>query len=334
MDDGVIVKVLRAYGMRPVRLLAVQKGYRNESHAALLADGRRVNLILYKSEPDIVSRIKRANAVADYLASQGLPARSRVDPRIIRLNGTRYAAVYYYLPGSTIPWEAYTKAHIKLLGQTMALMHGILAGMPYPPADHSIADEYLTVVRRMERYFTNPQTAAAVTAKLGVHVDTGMFQKLATVLTVCKQLPGQQALHMDFVRGNVLFQHICGKPLVSGMLDFEKTGSGHPLFDIARTLAFLLVDCKYKKEDKVRKYFLLSGYAKQRGRLFKNITIYDRLKDDISLLERLLDLFLLYDFYKFLKHNPYESLDQNEHFVRTKQILINRNIISVPEMLK
>jgi hypothetical protein len=334
MDDEVIVKVLHAYGMEPIHLLAMQKGYRNESHAAVLTDGRQVNLIVYKSEPGIVRRIKRANHVADYLSSQGLPTRSTADRRIIRLNGTQYAAVYHYLPGGTIPWESYTKAHIKLLGQTMALMHSTLAGMPQPPAEHLVADEYLAIVQRMQQYFANPHTTDAATAKLGLYIDTGIFRKLAVVLTLCKQLPGQQALHMDFVRGNVLFQHADTTVRVSGILDFEKTGYGHPLFDIARTLAFLFVDCKYKKEDKVQKYFLLSGYAKQSGVPFRNITVYNILKDDISTFDRLLDLFLLHDFYKFLRHNPYESLGQNEHFVRTKQILINRNIISAPEMLK
>ena len=51
---------------------------------------------------------------------------------------------------------------------------------------------------------------------------------------------------------------------------------------------------------------------------------------DISarrLLEPLLDAFLLYDFYKFLRHNPYESLSANEHFTRTRDLLLARRII-------
>jgi hypothetical protein len=46
------------------------------------------------------------------------------------------------------------------------------------------------------------------------------------------------------------------------------------------------------------------------------------------LLERLLGLFLLYDFYKFLRHNPYEYLPQNEHFARTRMLLLKRHLIS------
>ncbi len=48
---------------------------------------------------------------------------------------------------------------------------------------------------------------------------------------------------------------------------------------------------------------------------------------DYDLLEVLVDLFLFYDFYKFLRHNPYESLTDNEHFIRTKAILLRQGLI-------
>jgi hypothetical protein len=47
-----------------------------------------------------------------------------------------------------------------------------------------------------------------------------------------------------------------------------------------------------------------------------------------ELLEPLINLFLMYDFYKFLHHNPYESLKDNEHFVRTKLLLIKRRLLT------
>ena len=128
---------------------------------------------------------------------------------------------------------------------------------------------------------------------------------------------------MDFVRGNILFAED-EKAQITGVLDFEKATWGPPVFDIARTLAFLIVDCKYKDEAKVRKYFLHSGYNKRGQAEF----------EPTELLEDLLNFFLLYDFYKFLRHNPYESLKDNEHFVRTRDFLLKRNIIAHTEMLE
>jgi aminoglycoside phosphotransferase (APT) family kinase protein len=121
---------------------------------------------------------------------------------------------------------------------------------------------------------------------------------------------------MDFVRGNILFSGF----EITGILDFEKTALGHPIMDMARTLAFLLVDCKYKTEEKVNKYFVQSGYTKRGA---NKETIND---DDRGLL---VEMFLLYDLYKFLRHNPYESLYENEHYIRTKDILVKYGVISL-----
>jgi Ser/Thr protein kinase RdoA (MazF antagonist) len=135
-------------------------------------------------------------------------------------------------------------------------------------------------------------------------------------------LPAKQPLHMDFVRSNILFEAVPAGDFnmsISGILDFEKAAYGHPLFDIARTLTFLLVDCKYKAPDKVRKYFLGSGYIKRGAAMLPS--------KHMSILEPALNLFLFHDFYKFLRHNPYESLPDNEHFMRTAQLLIPRQLI-------
>jgi Ser/Thr protein kinase RdoA (MazF antagonist) len=126
--------------------------------------------------------------------------------------------------------------------------------------------------------------------------------------------PSQQPLHMDFVRGNILFDD----DKITGILDFEKASLGHVIMDVSRTLAFLLVDCKYKTPEKVRKYFLKSGYFKDTGGKIINL----------KLMDLLIEMFLTYDFYKFLRHNPYESLLQNQHYLRTRDILINLGVIS------
>lgn len=314
-----VEQILELYGVHAVSVLPVQKGYRNASHAAITTTGLHVNIIIYKREPAILATLKRANLVGDYLAGQGFPARKTRDDHIVRLKGhnqTRYAALYDYLPGETIPWDAYTMAHIKELGAYLSAMHRLLKGAPFT-LENTVTDEYLAAVERMRTYLERSGVQRALNAKLGMHASVP--ERFTSLLTECAKLPNQQILHMDFVRGNVLFDDT---PSITGVLDFEKTAWGHPIFDVARTLAFLLVDCKYKSEQQVRKYFLFSGYDKRGPGSFK-ITPANR-----QLLEELVDLFLFYDFYKFLLHNPYESLAENEHFIRTRDILLQRKVIA------
>lgn len=353
-DNDLVERVLRAYGLQYVHISPPQKGYRNQSYAVKLK-GRTLNLMLYKAEPGMAARIKRANAVSDHLNKQGLPARNTADPRIIRMStGTyeKFGALYHYLPGHTIPWEGYTQDHIKLLGKTMSDMHAALADVDIPDLPEA-ADEYLAIVARMKVYFSDVSVQHALANKLLLRVRPEEFDEFECILTGSKLLPVKQPLHMDFVRSNILWEdgpEYCHwqyeestlgragralpvrradepkittsdmeKVMVSGILDFEKTAYGHPLFDVARTLAFLLVDCKYKEPEKVRKYFLGSGYIK-RGAAVLPVRHMD-------LLEPLLGIFLFYDLYKFLRHNPYESLPFNEHFMRTVALLIPRKLV-------
>lgn len=315
-----------AYGIRPAKIHRPQKGYRNEIWPVELADGSMRSIAFFKRENGIVDRVRRTDAVSEYLASKDFPARQRADKRLLQIktpSAVVYAGAYTYLPGTTIPWEAYTMDHLKLLGKAMGDMHFLLADMP-PAGLPSVYEEYDAVLQRMRRYFSDEKVTQAVFQKLGLQLETNVFAASASVLKKCQAKTGQQALHMDFVRGNILFggsstpAFTLNKTRLSGVLDFEKTAQGLPVVDIARTLAFLLVDCKYKPSEKVYKYFLHSGYIK-RGQA--------KVAIDETLLEDLISLFLLYDFYKFLRHNPYEFLHANEHYVRTRDILHKRNMI-------
>jgi len=87
-----------------------------------------------------------------------------------------------------------------------------------------------------------------------------------------------------------------------------------------------MVDCKHKSEQQVRKYFLFSGYQKRGNNRLPKVRLTGISKTS-DLLARLVDIFLLYDFYKFLRHNPYQSLSDNEHFLRTRDLLLSRELI-------
>jgi Ser/Thr protein kinase RdoA (MazF antagonist) len=325
MNESVVAKALAAYGVTSLAVRAPQKGYRNESFAVDTQAGQTLNIIFYKSEVGILERIHNANAVGGYLAAQNFPARCLHDPRILRLRSGRhlkYAAMYNYLPGHTIPWEGYNQDHIKLLGKTMSDMHAALKNFERDELPE-VADEYLAIVARMKRYFAEAPVQRALREKLLLTVDMARFEQFEALLVGSKLLPGKQPLHMDFVRSNILFQDDSTdsefKVRISGILDFEKTAYGLPLFDIARTLAFLLIDCKYKQPHKVRKYFLGSGYIKRGAAILP--------ERHLELLDPLVDLFLFYDFYKFLRHNPYESLPDNEHFMRTVTALMPERLV-------
>lgn len=325
-----ILRALDAYNLQPVHVMPPQKGYRNQSFGVQLKNDATLNFILYKNEPDILSRIKRTNRVANFVANAGLPARKSFDPRILRLQGeheTRFGALYYYLSGNTIAWEAYTMQHIKLLGKGLGDMHAALKGLPKNQSLPSVALEYAGILERMQDYFAHMPVQRAIQQKLGLSVSHRVFQRLRRFVQACDNLPDQQALHMDFVRGNILFSN---QPQlhISGILDFEKTGQGHVMFDIARTLAFLLVDCKHKTHAQVWRYFLDSGYNKRSKSSVRKTNV--RMNGaSYDLLDTLIDLFLLHDFYKFLRHNPYESLAQNQHYLRTRQLLIDRNLVVI-----
>ncbi len=317
-EQQLVSRIVTAYGVAHTAIGTAQKGYRNASYAVATPSGR-LNLIIYKSEPGILARIKNANAIGAFLQDRGGGVRAPREHRVIRLTTPlgvqKYAALYNYLPGQTIPWEAYTMEHIKALGAAMGDMHAKLADFD-AKALPDVTKENLALIKRMARYFADPNVQRALQQKLGLAASAPDFAK---IMRLAQRFPGRQALHMDFVRGNILFDGA----RITGIVDFEKAAFGHPLFDIARTLAFLLVDCKYKAEPKIRKYFLQSGYAK-RGKARLTTIIIGK----TNVLETLVTFYLWHDFYKFLRHNPYESLAANQHFTRTKAMLLKRGLIT------
>lgn len=334
MKQTTIEAIVERYSLEYLKIFPPTKGYRNESYKIALSNHTNLNFILYKTEPGIKKRILNANEVSNYAAKKGLPTRQLYSIKIIKLKSgsfEQYGALYNYLPGQTIAWEAYTKDHIKSLGKTLSDLHAALKN--FPGTLPSVSKEYLILMNQMEIYFSKPGVHQALELKLGLKFNIKTIGTIVELLKNCEYLKGKQALHMDFVRGNILFKSHA-TPLVpssksviiSGILDFEKTAYGNPIFDIARTLAFLLIDCKYKTETKIRKYFLISGYNKRGKNEFKKLTFRARTRK-VDVLEELVNMFLLYDFYKFLRHNPYEFLNSNEHFRRTRDMLLARELL-------
>lgn len=331
INSSLVVRILQKYELSYLKILESQNGYRNLSFPVLLRDKSLVNLIFYKREHGIVQKITNANRISNYLSSLGIPTRQTIDRRIMKLRhdqSLRYCALYNYLPGFTIPWEAYTQTHLRLLGKMMSDIHEALVQLPKRSLP-DITEICISETHRMNHYFQDQNVQRALISKLSLSIEKRRLEQLIPLFTGCQRLNGQRPLHMDFVRSNILFDTTSSELVIAGVLDFEKTAYGHPLFDIARTLAFLLVDCKYKTEAKVRKYFLNSGYLKYGKSTIREDLVLGGHKRH-ALLESLIDYFLLYDLYKFLRHNPYESLPSNEHFIRTRDILCQRIVIKMP----
>lgn len=333
-----VSQILEAYSLAYRQVDTPIGGYRNLSCRVVLENNHSINVLLYKNEPSMPATIRTANKVSNFLSSKGMPARQTVDERILRLASStreRYAVLYNYLPGQTIPWQSYSKNHIKLTGKAMSMMHAHLQAAPINEKPQS--DEVLHIIRRMKRYFSRTDVQKAMRRKLGLSLPQAKLAYLEQSITLSKHLPKQHMLHMDFVRGNLLFQAIqktggekddlrLGSVEMTGIIDFEKTAYGHPVFDVARTLAFLLIDCPRYPPDKIYKYFLTSGYNKRGIAQFKAPVI--NYKNEVrNLLEDYMNFFLLYDLYKFLRHNPYEFLEQNHHYLQTRHTLVSRNMV-------
>lgn len=267
----------------------------------------------------ILEQIIRANRIGDYLAQSGFPSRRTIDSiKIIELRNKRtgalrYGCFYEYLPGNTIPWESYSSKHIKSIGGKMGEMHRLIQDkeLKIENLPYEIEVQKRNNIK-MEKYFSDESVIRAMSLKLKLKpvFDFGKFRKMLIEL----QSEEIQILHMDFVRGNILFDN---SKNITGVIDFEKVSFGPKIFDIARTLSFLLVDCKHKKPSKTWKYFLYNGY-KKRG---------NNSLPDLKYLHSLIQYFWIYDFYKFLKYNPYEFLNENNHFTRTKNFLVKLGLL-------
>jgi len=366
-----VLKLARAFGLKSPKIFAYNHGYRNHSFG-ILSEDKKYNLMLLKNEPNALERAERADAIAKTVAAHSnLPIRILANPRTLKVTtsrGFRLVRLYNWLPGDTIPWEAYTQKHLKALGITLSKLHKSISKSTAskvvkaaPTAEAVVLPDALVELleqnTKMQTYFNNPAVIKALDTKLHLktkhnHTQISRFLESHELSNLPKQ-----PLHLDFVRGNILWEEsivsceavssealqgeVSGGdrgplgpvvslrkkaasqeltvlfPKISGIIDFEKTAMGSPLIDLARTYAFLLVDCP-KPEDKIVKYFLHSGYIKY-GRsqlplppkIFYNLTNY----------------FLIFDLYKFLSHNPYESLVENYHFCCTRDILLSRNIL-------
>jgi thiamine kinase-like enzyme len=320
--------ILTKLKINDYKVLTCEKGYRNLSYK--FCAGKDIfgrvykhnlyNLVVYKQEVGVLKKIKCANFYGTYLVKKLSDFYEFRDPisKIIKLqigNSQYYSCIYNYVSGHTISWEAYTRKHIKQMSIAIARMHsiGFLEFLSQNPNWKNIQSDYeyeqsiiIDNLQKCLKYFSDAAVKLALKKKLNISIDNTYIKKLSATIEKIKLL-SPTLLHMDFVRSNLLFND--NQELV-GVIDFEKSSIGDSVFELARILAFLFVDCKYKTGLEIREVFL-SNYRKFLGGKINNFTY----------LETLIKSYLIYDFYKFLRHNPYEDLLQNQHFLRTLYLL-------------
>src|SRR4030088_3203077 len=97
--------------------------------------------------------------------------------------------------------------HMKLLGQSMSSLHSALR--EFRTSDlPAITDEYSVILQHMQVYFSDSSVTGTLKHKLGLVIKPQKLKWLEVVVQAASMVSDQRyhALHMDFVRSNVLFE--------------------------------------------------------------------------------------------------------------------------------
>jgi Ser/Thr protein kinase RdoA (MazF antagonist) len=323
-------------GSTKVTIHEYSQGYMNHVLQVDINAARYVvviyNSMRYRGQSgvDFISELSR---ISEYLNAKNFPARRAILAKRgvfvsqMLLEGQNsnphLVGLYEYLPGNTLEWDGYTRRHLRALGEKMGQMHNLLSEYNSGKRPSAIQEwpEYFERDNKRLMTYIGKHTKS-ITKKLQLKVHLNEVEKLIKTLgQQIGEIPlRSQLIHCDFVRGNILFSEtkLNNTYPIIGVLDFEKMLYGPVIVDVARTLAFLLVDCRYKTEAEILKYFLHEGYIV----LGKGSVL--------SVLE--LDPYMVYfwlrDFWKFLECNPYEDLKKNYHFNKTVEILMEKKLLS------
>ena len=240
VSDQLIHKILKPFGLaqQVLKIAAAESGYRNTIVPITLESGQKLSLIFYKREPGIVKKIQRANYVSHELAKKGWPTRQAMTNQnsqsIIRLavnHQVQYCCLYNYLPGHTISWSDYSQKHLKLLGQVLGYLHYDLATIKPIIKKNELSE--IVILRKnlteMNSYFCLKNVKSALEQKLNITQSSHCWQRWRDLLIVLEKAKPTQILHLDFVRGNILFNQLSDhnstqSPVASKLgLDFDRT---------------------------------------------------------------------------------------------------------------
>jgi Ser/Thr protein kinase RdoA (MazF antagonist) len=366
-----IINILRKYygfdfsNVLSIEIAKIDEGYMNNCIIIrLLPQNQRLVIIIYNtnrySEEKSQNRIKNAYMAARVLNRNSIPVRiplktATSPPKdFIEINvtdqKTTILGVYNYLPGQTVPWESYTRRHLRAVGLYMRRIHHIW--QQEDPNKYPFLPKWTDYIRndsqKLFKYFKKNQQY--IKKKLDIEIDLDFIKTLKKQITnsPLHQPHLNQLVHQDLVRGNILFGSMKKKNIypIHGIIDFEKILIANPITDLARTLSFLFVDCKYKTIPEIKKYFLDQGYfafETIHNQKFPNAPKQSKLKQETVTKEKnkklLTELppfrhikhFMLYfwvrDLWKLLSRNPYQDLMHNFHYKQTSNRLHAEKVI-------
>lgn len=202
-----------------------------------------LNLVIFNNEIGSIETIQIQNKACSELAKLNLSFQIRYPKsRIIQIinkknNFETLACLYNYIEGQTISWENYTSSRLKQIGKCLAELH---LGFEALNFDRRLLSKLypqkqicLDQTREMKSYFARLEVKLAMYKKLGIILNVN-FEKLESLVSQIES--ENKVLHMDFVRGNIIWDEDQNR--IVGIIDFEKMSLGKVEFDIARTLVF------------------------------------------------------------------------------------------------
>lgn len=173
--------------------------------------------------------------LAEHMRQRGIITRHLVTPSVIQLDRSafRWMAVYRGVAGHSIPWSDYSEPQIISAVRYLALIH---------EAGRSFAGRN-SLVQLSERLDRWPDKAAD-SAGPDYRVNQEVLAQIKTRLDALnRDQTAHTVLHGDFGRANIIFQ---GEE-VAGVVDFDRAGIGHPLFDLGRFTSYLLLDTRLSR---------------------------------------------------------------------------------------
>lgn len=204
--------------------ISPQRLYGGIRNAVFLLNTSRGDFVLtiYKPAPSAKKRVKRNLKIYTFLKPQGLPVPEMVPAKNGRLFVNRFI----------LGVERFVSLHKYIGGYKI---------FPYSEDDLFAMGKMLSNFHSCLRTFP----------------EQGILRLIPEEIAATETFAGSNTvLHMDFARGNVLFE---GRGDISVVLDFEEAMWGPPILDISKSLALISKDNKMIDFDFVKGKFF-EGY--------------------------------------------------------------------------
>lgn len=241
--------IMRAYGMRALRVDPIAEGTTNTLYRLLTTRGRFVLRLTERAgEDDVRRELDALRRLVGRQVPDVIPAAGG-KPFIWAFN--KPTVLFKELPGAVVPKDALTPAQLNAVGRWMAEVHRVeappeLAPTLYHPA--SFWSQHVAPTHEALRAL-HPEILEAVEASYTQEGVAGALEELP-----------QAIIHGDLFAENLLFHRESGPNVV----DFETAGRGPRLLDLAVAVFALAYDDAHGAYDPVRVDALIDGWSLHR----------------------------------------------------------------------